>query len=437
MHIYMDIELLDNIKLFNLDCFEFFKKVEDNSINLFILDLPYANKQFGNCTACKWDTPIDLTKMWTEIKRTMKPHAIIVFFCNAKFGYSLINSNPKWFSYDLVWKKSRKVGFLSANKQPLRQHELLYIFKDIDDDIDIVKNIELRAYSKKILDFINKPKKDIIKIIGQGIDHFFRFKSSQYGLCIEKNYNELISIFNIDKMEGFKSYEDMKKIEEIPIYNSQKIKGEPYKTKGNGVCDIYNTKRINNENKGDRHPTSIIDHESMYIFKESKGTYNAQKTEGHKPYKKKNNGVCDIYNINRLDNENKGVRHPTSIIEKDYGMINGGYYRGEGKKPFKRMANDPNSSHPTSIIEKDYEGETILEFNNPHKTIHRTQKPVDLIEWLIKSYSNEDDLVCDFTFGSGSVPISCLNTKRKFIGCERDLEIYNSAENRILDLFEI
>ena len=337
----MDIELLENIKLFNLDCFNFFKKVEDKSINLFILDLPYSNQHFGNCTACKWDTPIDLNKMWTEIKRTMKPHAIIVFFCNAKFGYSLINSNPKWFSYDLIWKKLRKVGFLSANKQPLRQHELIYIFKDLDDDIDIVKNIELRAYSKKILDFINKPKKDIMKKIGQGIDHFFRFKSSQYGLCIEKNYNELISIFNIDKMDGFKSYEDMKKMEEIPIYNSQKINGKPYKTKGNGVCDIYNTKRIDNENKGDRHPSSIIDN--------------------------------------------------------------------------------------------DYEGETILEFNNPPKSIHRTQKPVNLIEWLIKSYSNEDDLICDFTFGSGSTPIACLNTKRKFIGCERDEDIFNNAENRIID----
>ena len=78
----MDIELLDSIKLFNLDCFDFFKKVEDNSINLFILDLPYANKHFGNCTACKWDTPIDLNKMWIEIKRTMKPHAIIVQILN-------------------------------------------------------------------------------------------------------------------------------------------------------------------------------------------------------------------------------------------------------------------------------------------------------------------------------------------------------------------
>ena len=54
--------------LYNDNCFNIFPKIEDKSINLFLLDLPYANKKFGNCTACKWDTPIDLDKMWVEIQ---------------------------------------------------------------------------------------------------------------------------------------------------------------------------------------------------------------------------------------------------------------------------------------------------------------------------------------------------------------------------------
>ena len=103
--------------------------MEPNSVDLFVLDLPYANKKFGRCTAMGWDTPIDLDEMWVQIKRIMKPSAVIVHFCNVKFGYALIHSNPKWFRYDLIWKKSRKVGFLSANKQPLRQHENIYLFK--------------------------------------------------------------------------------------------------------------------------------------------------------------------------------------------------------------------------------------------------------------------------------------------------------------------
>jgi len=280
--------------LYNDDCFNIFPKIEDKSINLFLLDLPYANKKFGNCTSCEWDTPIDLEKMWVEIKRTMKPNGIIVFFCNTKFGCCLINSNPKWFRYDLIWEKSRKVGFLAANKQPLRKHENIYIFK---------------------------------------------------------------------KEQG--------------TYNPQKTEGKPYKTVGNGSCELYNgKKRINGENKtGDRHPTSILPE------------------------------------------------------FKDLGMIEGGYYRGEGAKPFKRMPNDPTTSHPTSIL-PEFET-TILKFNNPHKTIHRTQKPVDLLEWLIKTYTNEDDLVMDFCMGSGSCGVACHNTKRKFIGVERDEDIFKLAEKRI------
>lgn len=108
--------MFDEIKdviLYNENCFDVFPKIEDKSINLFVLDLPYGQ------TACKWDTVIDLEQMWKHIKRIMKPNALIVFFCTAKFGYTLIHSNPKWFKYDLIWKKSRKVGFLCLSGENL------------------------------------------------------------------------------------------------------------------------------------------------------------------------------------------------------------------------------------------------------------------------------------------------------------------------------
>jgi hypothetical protein len=111
-------EQLCVLELHNEDCFGAFKKVKGKTVDLFLLDLPYGQ------TACKWDSIIDLTEMWKEIKRTMKKEAVIVFFCTTKFGYKLIQSNEKWFRYDLVWKKSRKVGFLSANKRPMRQDEM-------------------------------------------------------------------------------------------------------------------------------------------------------------------------------------------------------------------------------------------------------------------------------------------------------------------------
>ena len=84
----------------------------------------------------------------------------------------------------------------------------------------------------------------------------------------------------------------------------------------------------------------------------------------------------------------------------------------------------------------DYDGDSILKFNNPHKTIHRTQKPVELVEWLIKTYSNENDTIMDFTMGSGTCALACLKTNRKFIGIEKDKEIYENAENRIIEFLE-
>lgn len=246
------------MELYNADCIEFMKTMEERSVDLFVLDLPYANKVFGKCTAMGWDTPIDLAEMWVQIKRVMKPSAVIIHFCNVKFGFALIQSNPKWFRYDLIWKKSRKVGFLSANKQPLRQHENMYIFKD-----------------------------------------------------------------------------------EQGTYNPQKTEGKPYIHHGRNSADAYGetVKTIpTNNSSGDRYPTSIVD--------------------------------------TKIEN-------------------------------------------------------TILEHNNPHKPIHRTQKPVSLLEWLIKSYSNEGDVVMDFCMGSGTAGIACLNTKRHFIGIEKDEDIYNLACKRI------
>ena len=63
--------------------------------------------------------------------------------------------------------------------------------------------------------------------------------------------------------------------------------------------------------------------------------------------------------------------------------------------------------------------------------LHPTQKPVDLLEWLIKSYTNEHDVVLDNCMGSGSTGIACLNTNRDFIGMELNEEYFSVAKTRI------
>ena len=76
---------------------------------------------------------------------------------------------------------------------------------------------------------------------------------------------------------------------------------------------------------------------------------------------------------------------------------------------------------------------SILTFSKPHSSvmIHPTQKPIELLEWLIKTYTNEGDLVLDFTMGSGTTGVACKHLNRKFIGIELDHGYYDIACKRI------
>jgi len=243
-----------NNVLINGDCLEEMKKIDDKYVDFILVDLPYGQ------TLCKWDVVIDLDLMWIQIKRILKSNGQIAFFCTTKFGVILINSNPRWFRYDLVWKKSKVNGFMNANKMQLRSHEMIYIF-----------------HSDK------KPK-------------------------------------------------DLKW-----TYNPQKTQGEPYAKK-----------------------------------------------------KLKKTVFQTIY----------GTNIPTP------------------------KANETGDRYPTSVIQ----------CKRDRVIYHSTQKPIELCEWLIKTYTNENDIVLDFTMGSGSTPISCINTNRIYIGIEKDDDIFNKTMKRLEDL---
>lgn len=79
---------------------------------------------------------------------------------------------------------------------------------------------------------------------------------------------------------------------------------------------------------------------------------------------------------------------------------------------------------------------TILDYprilgSSKEKVAHPTQKPVALLEYLIKTYTNESETVLDFTMGSGSTGVACVNTNRDFIGIERDEKYFQIAKDRI------
>ena len=97
---------------------------------------------------------------------------------------------------------------------------------------------------------------------------------------------------------------------------------------------------------------------------------------------------------------------------------------GDGVKRATETFND--QYYPTSIQE-------FSMANLRRNRLHPTQKPVDLLEYLIKTYTNENEIVLDFTMGSGSTGVACINTNRKFIGIELDDNYFNVAKKRIED----
>ena len=95
---------------------------------------------------------------------------------------------------------------------------------------------------------------------------------------------------------------------------------------------------------------------------------------------------------------------------------------GDGIKRATETFND--QYYPTSIQE-------FSIANLRRGRLHPTQKPVELLEYLIKTYTNENEIVLDFTMGSGSTGVACINTNRKFIGIELDDNYFNIAKKRI------
>ena len=131
-------------------------------------------------------------------------------------------------------------------------------------------------------------------------------------------------------------------------------------------------------------------HEEICVFYKKTPTYNPQKTEGKKNHSKKTTGTDNCYGkYNIVDNSEKlgNMKHPTSIVS----------------------------------FQKDH----------PSVAVHPTQKPVRLLEYLVRTYTNEGETVLDNCMGSGGTGVACLNTGRCFIGIEKDPHYFHIAKERI------
>ena len=237
------------------DCLEIMKDIPDKSIDMILCDLPYGT------TDCAWDNVIPFEPMWEQYERIIKDNGAIVLTAAQPFTSTLVTSNLKMFKYELVWVKSKAVGFVNAKLKPMPKHESVLVFS--------------------------------------------RGKTSN----------------------------------------------------GNKNNMIYN-------------PQGLIEFGKTVRGRKGKST----------------------------DSDGNGYGRPS--MKSNY---------------VQQFTN-----YPTSI----------LEINSEGKPIHPTQKPVALFEYLIKTYTNEGDLVLDNCMGSGTTAIAALNTNRNFIGFELDEKYYEIANER-------
>ena len=325
------------MKLYKGDCLELMKTIESYSIDLILTDLPYGT------TACSWDEIIPFKTMWKEFYKILRPNGFIVLTASQPFTSKLVSSNIKNFSHNWVWNKKRGTGHLLAKKRPMMASEDIVVFTN-EHSHDFTFRSPLRRYAKKLFKHLGKKKKEIFADMGnQSVCHFMRTESTQFSLCTEKCYNSLIELYNIDKLDFFIEYNNLKTdnlewLESFPrVYNPQMRKRE----------------------------------------------------KARKSKMKASDNTC-YGNLSSYDGEVLEERYPINIIEFD------------------------KSGHSNMLH-------------------HPTQKPIELLEYLIKTYTDEGMTVLDATMGSGSTGVACKNTNRDFIGIEMNDEYFKIAEQRIND----
>jgi len=127
-------------KIYQGDCLEVMKQIEDKSIDMILADLPYGT------TACKWDTIIPFEPLWEQYERVIKDRGAIVLFGSEPFSSALRMSNIKNYKYDWVWNKKLAGNVFLAKSQPMKIHENILVFNSskeryypIKTDIDKVR----------------------------------------------------------------------------------------------------------------------------------------------------------------------------------------------------------------------------------------------------------------------------------------------------------
>ena len=197
--------------IYNEDCLQGMKRIPDGSIDAVICDLPYGTMK-GIDDRHDWDTIIPTDKLFEQYERVLRRGGVAVLFSQEPYTSHLRTFRGKNmdFLYPMMWKKDTAGNSLMAANAPVSYFEDINVFAKSNPLHDYDLAHPLRPYFAKVMEYIGKPKKQIMDEIGQNADHTFRCNSSQFQLCTAGTYESLISRYHIDKMDGYRTYEDLK-----------------------------------------------------------------------------------------------------------------------------------------------------------------------------------------------------------------------------------
>ena len=412
------------LKLENGDCLELMEKLPDKSVDLFVCDLPYAE------TNCKWDIAIDMVKFWSEFKRLRKsPRTACIHFCSTKFGYQLIKSWEKGFKMDMVWKKRNKTGGLQSRNRPMRNHEMVYFFYDQAPKYNRDK------YHKRI-QAVPKFEEDDKNVYGnnkkentQGTNSF---ETPQPASVLEEKdeFGWDKSFSDTMKKNGEKSLIGKPRFE-TPQPASVLEEKDPWGCKNGGDKDSPFGLKYDPPN-----PASVLEEKTTYgITKEEcknsineSVRYNGNNFSPPNPASVLEEGKWTEEHLNN-NKAGAGTNNQSAIYSKTaikaYNEKNGVGFSPPNPSSVLEEYVEPAEDEPWSMFEskKVFIG----------KRNHQTEKPLDILEFFLKYWTNDGDTILDPTMGSGSTGVACNNIgNRTFIGFEMDENIFKVAQKRCL-----
>ena len=206
---------IDNI--YNMDCLEGMKQIPDGTIDAVICDLPYGTMKGAALDGWEedetdWDEIIPTEPLFAEYERVLRRGGVAILFSQEPYTRHLRTFHAKNinFLYPMIWLKNNHANALLSKNAPVSRFEDINVFAKANPLHDYDLAHPLRPYFAKVMEYIGKPRKQVIETIGQNADHTFRCNSSQFALCTAETYRQLIDVYGIDKMEGYRTYEDLK-----------------------------------------------------------------------------------------------------------------------------------------------------------------------------------------------------------------------------------